>query len=215
MFHHDDLFARHDPFGSFSALAAEAQAQVNAFRLDVAIETCRDLSKTTIREILLECRESLDLRPAVMRAIHDKAMLIDAFEAFRITAMHVSSRLAKKTVRLKSQDWVEREAEHAVKACVLQEQRRCAEQLPMKDPLPDHHASLKCVFEIDDHLLRYATTRINDLSDEQRIPIVRVFLQGLPIQDVVMESGQDLLEITQSMKVGLMTLQLEQIDGSE
>ncbi len=108
-----------------------------------------------------------------------------------------------------------REALQAVSACVLQEQRRCAAQETIQDPLPDHHASLRRVFDIAPHLLRYATTRINDLCDEQRIPIVRVFLQGIPIHEVVLGSQRSMAELTQSMKVGLMTLQLEQIDGSE
>lgn len=215
MFDRDDLFARHDPFGSFAASIAKTPAPESAFRVETAMDTCFGISKAEIRERLLECPVGMDLRPSVLQAIHEKAMLIDAFEAFRITAMHVSSRLARKSAALRKRGWVTREAQQAVNACVLQEQRRCAAKEALQDPLPDHHASLRRVFDIAPHLLRYATTRINDLCDEQRIPIVRVFLQGIPIHEVVLGSQRSMAELTQSMKVGLMTLQLEQIDGSE
>ncbi len=215
MFDRDDLFASHDPFGTFAAAIAKAPSTGIAFDPAVARNQWAGRSKSEIRDHLLSCPKGMDLRPTVMRVIHERAMLIDAFEAFRITASHVSSRLARKASQMRKSSWLAGEAMHAVNACVLQEQRRLVAQEGIQDPLLDHYASLHQVFEIPYRQLRFATTRINDLVDDQRIPIVRVFLQGIPIQDVVMQSQQSMVELTQSMKVGLMTLKLEQVDGSD
>lgn len=215
MFDRDDLFPSHDPFGTFAAAIAKAPPSEIAFDSVAARSQWAGRNKSEIRDHLLSCPKGMDLRPAVMRAIHERAMLIDAFEAFRITAIHVSSRLAKQASQMRKTSWLATEAGHAVSACVLQEQRRLLAKEDIEEPLLDHYASLHRIFEIPYRQLRFATTRINDLVDDQRIPIVRVFLQGIPIQDVVLQSQRSMMELTQSMKVGLMTLKLEQVDGSD
>ena len=73
-------------------------------------------------------------------------------------------------------------------------------------PLLNHHACLRKVLEIPLENLRRATMHFNELPPGQRLPVMRVFLQGIPIGQVTLEVGISFMDLTGRVKDGLMAL---------
>lgn len=217
MFSFDQLFERYDPC---TALLAEVERDYPGSSGELSegstagLHSIAEMDSEQAYAKLLQHPVGADLRPAAIRAVRRAAVLVDVRQAFQLAAVNVSLGLAGVSQR-PPEDWVEWVSDHAdraVLACVEDECRGVERNHDVAFPLADHYQCLRTVLEIPFEKVRHATVSINGLPADQRLPIVRVFLQGISPGEVVLETQRPLEEIILSLQAGLGMLMSLQID---
>lgn len=218
MFSFDELFERYDPC---TALLAELERDYPG--ADGALQGGSSAGllglagrgSEQVYQELLSHPVGADLRPAAIQAVRRAAVLVDVREAFQLTSANVSLALAAVAKEPPGdwEAWALEQADRAVVMCLEQERRGVERNYDIAFPIADHYQCLRKVLEIPFEKLREATVTINDLPTDQRLPIVRVFLQGVSPGEVVLETKRSLDEIIMSLQNGLgmlMTLRIDQ-----
>ncbi len=211
MFLFDDLFERYDPC---TALLAEVERDYRgtcgstpgASTADLAALV--SLGRDEAYAKLLEHPVGADLRPASIEAVRKAAVLVDVRKVFQLTAASVALGLSEARDH-SPEEWERlayRCASRAVETCTEEERTGFERNHDIPYPMADHYNCLRAVLEIPFEKLRVATVSINELPDHQRLPIVRVFLQGTSPGEVVIETERSLDQVITSLQGGLSML---------
>lgn len=215
MFSFDELFERYDPCASLLAEVERDYSGVTPDTLGAAlkdISSCRSIGREAAYRKLILHPTGADLRPVAIQAVHRAAVLVDVRQVFQVTAANAALDLASAQESANWPEWAQRQASRAVDACVNQERLGVEKNHDVAYPLADHYMCLKTVLDIPFENVRFATVSINDLPKEQRLPIVRVFLQGRSTGDLVVETQRTLDDLLASLQSGLEILMALQVD---
>ncbi len=175
----------------------------------------RGLARADHQQVLRDLRDSrpgLDVRWLTLFATESEAYLADLHGVHDMVTAHIA--LALPTLRTDEgfAPWLHEQAATAVRALVAEDAEHARKKAEVPFPLSDHFASIHEVFDIPLENLRPAAACINDLPREQRIPLVRIFLQAIQPGQVVLELGTPLLQVLEDAKAGIRELQNQGIN---